>query len=181
MLDSLVRKLTKISKHNHNQHHLSYCSTASSISSSLSSPIDLNRHCVSLELFELNDSCIQTKPSVLAEHIYEEIQENQQFNNNNNNPQIIMLREDLINETLPPSSTSSLSSNKSSSSSSACSSASSSFSSKKKKSVRFNSNFSCDEVKTINSGQCQLVLCSKCANCLNQQHTQLNHNTNFNR
>ena len=132
MLDSLVRKFTKTNKDHHpssNQHHLSYCST-SSFSSSLAStasnsPIDLNRNCVRLELFDLNDSCTQSKPSLLPEHIYEEIQENQQLNNNSNH-QIIMLREELINEVLPPSSTSSLSSNKSSSSSSASSSSSSS-------------------------------------------------------
>jgi hypothetical protein len=166
MLDSLVRKFSKLNKNQTNTHqnphtnHLAFCSSSSftsSISSSSSSysssstpntPFDLSRNCVMLELYDLHESNI--KPDAYhinnpipeqVEHIYEEIEENNNHimshHKHKTSNKIVMLREELINEILP-SNTSSLFSNKSSSSSGS-SSTSSSFSSKKKKSVRFNS------------------------------------------
>ena len=168
MLDSLVRKFSKLNKNQTNTHqnpptksnHLAFCSSSSftsSISSSSSSysssstpntPFDSNRNCVMLELYDLHDSNIKpyayhinnTIPEQV-EHIYEEIEENNNHimsHHNHKTSNKIVMLREELINEILPSNTSSLFSNKSSSSSGS-SSTSSSFSSKKKKSVRFNS------------------------------------------
>jgi trimeric autotransporter adhesin len=169
MLDSLVRKFTKLNKPQSN--HSSFCSSSSSssFSSSSSSNLDTNRNFIMLELYDLNEeenskvklnttTPIRAITELPIEHIYEEIEESK----------IIMYREELVNEILPLSSSSSTTSSLSSS-------ASSSFSSKKKKSVRFNSTFNKNNEQTVsNSITNELVLCAECVDCLKQQQQNFN-------
>lgn len=176
MLDSLVRKFSKLNKNQTNTHqnpptksnHLAFCSSSSftsSISSSSSSyssssstpntPFDLNRNCVMLELYDLHDSNI--KPDTYhinntipeqVEHIYEEIEENNNHIMSHHNHKTSNKIVMLREELINEILPSNTSSlfSNKSSSSSGSSSTSSSFSSKKKKSVRFNSTTSGQEV-----------------------------------
>jgi hypothetical protein len=99
MLDSLVRKLSKLNKQNQ---LASSFSSSSSINKSTHQQQQAN--CVMLELFDLNQApnhsnqicnCSTMKPKLFdIEHIYEEIEDDSTPNHK------ILLKEELINETV---------------------------------------------------------------------------------